>query len=118
MSYKLQIVFILASVVTFLFVILRIRKHGLNIDDAIGWIVWAIILLFFSIFPQIAFAIARQLGFMATSNLVFTFFILFLYIMVFTQSIQISKLKQNQKDLIQKLSLKQWEEQWSDKEEE
>lgn len=110
MSYKLQLVFILASVITFFFIILRIRKHGLNIDDAIGWIIWAIILMFFSIFPQIAFTIAGQLGFYATSNLVFTFFILFLYIMVFMQNIQISKLKQRQKDLIQKLSLKQWEE--------
>lgn len=117
MSYKLQIVFILASVITFFFVILRIRKHGLNIDDAIGWIIWAVILLFFSIFPQIAFALARQLGFLATSNLVFTFFILFLYIMVFTQNIQISKLKQKQKDLIQKLSLKEWEEEEADNQE-
>ena len=108
MSYKLQLVFILASVITFFFIILRIRKHGLNIDDAIGWIIWAIILLFFSIFPQIAFMIAGKLGFYAASNLVFTFFILFLYIMVFMQNIQISKLKQSQKDLIQKLSLKQW----------
>ena len=110
MSYKLQIVFILASILTFLFVILRIRRHGLNIDDAIVWILWTLILLFFSLFPIIPVSIAKELGFYATSNLVFTFFILFLYIMIFMQNIKISKLKQKQKDLIQKLSLKEWEE--------
>lgn len=108
MSFKLQFVFIVASVITFLFVILRIRKHGLNIDDALGWLLWIVLLVILSLFPQIASFISDRLGFMSASNMIFTAFILFLYIMLFIQTIQISKLKERQKELIQKLSLKDY----------
>lgn len=110
MSY-LQIVFIIASVLTIIYVIRKIRKHGLNIDDSIVWIIWAVVLLIFSIFPGIPYFLSEKLGFMSTSNFIFSLFIFFLYIMLFSQTIQISKLKEKQKDLIQKLSIKEYEEQ-------
>ena len=110
MSFKLQLVFIFASLITFLFVIKKIQKHRLNIDDAIIWILWSIGLLIISIFPQIPGWISKKLGFMSTSNFIFCVFILFLYIMLFTQTAQISKLKEKQKELIQKLSIKEYEE--------
>lgn len=110
MEIKLQMVFILASIITFIFVIKKIQKHGLNIDDAIVWILWAIFLLVISIFPQIPTWISNKLGFMSTSNFIFCLFIFFLYIMLFTQTAQISKIKEKQKELIQKLSLKEYSE--------
>ena len=110
MSFKLQLVFIFASLITFLFVIKKIQKHGLNIDDAIIWILWSIGLLIISIFPRIPGWISKELGFMSTSNFIFCVFILFLYIMLFTQTAKISKLKEKQKELIQKLSIKEYEE--------
>ena len=110
MSFKLQLVFIFASLITFLFVIKKIQKHRLNIDDAIIWILWSIGLLIISIFPQIPGCISKKLGFMSTSNFIFCVFILFLYIMLFTQTAQISKLKEKQKELIQKLSIKEYKE--------
>lgn len=108
MGIKLQIVFIIASVLTFIFVIQKIRKTGLNIDDSLGWILWSIVLLILSIFPQISYWISSQLGFMSTSNFILCLFIFFLYIMVFSQQIQISKLREKQKELIQKLSIKEY----------
>lgn len=104
----LNIVFIIASFFTFLFIILKIRKNGLNIDDSIIWILWAIVLLIISIFPILPTIISEKLGFMSTSNFVFTIFIFFLYILLFIQSIQISKLKDKQKELIQKISLREY----------
>lgn len=108
MSLKLQIVFIFASIVTFLFVILKIRKHGLSIDDGIIWILWAILLLIISIFPGIPAWISENLGFMSTSNFIFCLFIFFLYIMLFSQTAQISKLREKNKELIQKLSINEY----------
>lgn len=104
----LNVVFIIASFFTFLFIILKIRKNGLNIDDSIIWILWAIVLLIISIFPILPTIISEKLGFMSTSNFVFTIFIFFLYILLFIQSIQISKLKDKQKELIQKISLREY----------
>lgn len=107
---ELQYFFIIASVFTFLFVIKKIQKHGLDIDDAIVLILWAILLLVISIFPQIPTWISNEIGFMSTSNFIFCLFIFFLYIMLFNQNAQISKLKEKQKELIQKLSIKEYEE--------
>lgn len=107
---ELQYFFIVASICTFIFVIKKIQKHGLDIDDAIIWILWAIFLLVISIFPQIPTWISNHLGFMSTSNFIFCLFIFFLYIMLFNQNAQISKLKEKQKELIQKLSINKYEE--------
>ena len=105
---ELRYFFIIASVITFLFVIKKIQKHGVDIDDAIVWILWAILLLIISIFPQIPIWISNELGFMSPSNFIFCLFIFFLYIMLFNQNAQISKLKEKQKELIQKLSINEY----------
>lgn len=101
-----QIIFVFVSVFTFIFIILKIRKNGLNIEDSIIWLLWAIFLLVISFFPSLPTFISDKLGFMATSNFVFSLFIFFLYILLFLQSIQISKLKDKQRELIQKISIK------------
>ena len=103
-------VFIITSIFTFIFIVLKIRKNGLNIDDSIIWILWAIVLLVISIFPILPTIISEKLGFMSTSNFIFSVFIFFLYILLFVQSIQISKLKDKQKELIQKISLREYNE--------
>lgn len=103
-------VFIITSIFTFIFIVLKIRKNGLNIDDSIIWILWAIVLLVISIFPILPTIISEKLGFMSTSNFIFSVFIFFLYILLFVQSIQISKLKDKQKELIQKISLREYDE--------
>lgn len=108
MGLKLQMFFIIASILTFIFVIKKIQKHGLNIDDAIVWILWSIVLLIVSVFPSIPTWISKELGFMSTSNFIFCLFIFFLYVMLFNQTTQISKLKEKQKELIQKLSIKDY----------
>lgn len=115
MKIELQIVFISASLLTLFFVIRKIRKHKLNIDDAIIWILWAIVLLILSVFPDLAIYVAYKLGFMSTSNFIFSLFTFFLYIILFFQTIKISALKEKNKELIQKLSIKEYEEKQSAK---
>lgn len=105
----LSVVFIITSIITFIFIILKIRKNGLNINDSIIWILWAFALLILSFFPQIPMIISDTLGFMSTSNFIFSIFIFFLYILLFIQAIQISKLKEKVNDLIQKLSIQEYE---------
>ncbi len=109
MDIKLQIVFVLASLGTVVFVIRQIRKYGLNIEDTVTWIIWAVLLLLLSLFPSIAEMIANSLGFMSTSNFILSLFIFYLYISVFMQMVQISKLKEKEKELIQKISIERAE---------
>lgn len=110
MELQLQSVFIIVSILTLLFVVRKIRKHKLNIDDALIWMIWSIFLLVLSIFPQIPMAVSHWLGFMSTSNFILCLFIFFLYILFFYQTITVSVLKEKNKKLIQKLSLKEYEE--------
>lgn len=105
---EVQIVFAIASLLTFFFVIRKIVKHRLNIEDAITWILWAILLLIFGFFPQLPTYISEKLGFMSTSNFILSLFIFFTYIILFFQNIEISNLKQKNKELIQKLSIKEF----------
>lgn len=102
-------VFVVASIGTFWFVLRRIRKNNLNIEDSISWILWSLLLLLFSIFPRIPTYISSRLGFMSASNFVLTMFIFFLYLMLFAQNVKISALKEKNKDLVQKLSIRDYE---------
>ena len=102
---KLQIVFIIASLFTFIYVIRRIKKHKLNIDDSLLWIVWSVILLILSLFPNLSKVLSKFFGFESTSNFILTSFIFCIYLMVFFQNIKISELKEKNKNLVQKLSI-------------
>ena len=102
---KLQIVLILASLITFIYVISRIKKHQLNIDDSLLWIVWSLILLVLSLFPNLSHNLSKFFGFESTSNFILSAFVFCIYIMVFFQNIKISELKEKNKRLVQKLSI-------------
>lgn len=107
MEIGLQLFFIVISLLTFVYVILKIRKHKLNIDDSIIWILWALVLLIMSIFIDIPIWLSKTLGFDSTSNFIVCLFVFFSYIISFFQTIKISELKEKNKNLIHKLSLKE-----------
>ena len=54
MDLQLNLFFIIISILTIIYIIRKIRKHKLNIDDSIVWIIWSIILLILSMFPKIS----------------------------------------------------------------
>lgn len=83
MDLQLNLFFILISVLTIIYIIKKIRKHKLNIDDSIVWIIWSIILLILSIFPKISIFFAKQMGFQSTSNFILCLFVFVSYIMLF-----------------------------------
>lgn len=109
MKLELQITFIIASILTIIYIIYKIRKHKLNIEETIIWFIWAFLLILISCFPKITIVISKWLGFQATSNFVLCLFIFFLYIVSFLQMIKISQLQEKNKNLIQKLSLREKE---------
>ncbi len=105
MSDTLRIVLLVASLITGVFIIRRIRIHKLNIEDAIVWLIWSIFLLFSAIFTKEINELSKLLGFQTTNNFVFTAFIFYLYIISFFHTIKISQLKEKNKKLVQRLSI-------------
>lgn len=99
MTATLQFILIIVSIITFLFVISKIRKSQLNIQDAVIWILLCLLLIIMSIFLPFITKIAQTLGFMSTSNFVFALVNFFLLIIVFSQTVKISILNDKIKNL-------------------
>ncbi|MBP6342647.1 MAG: DUF2304 domain-containing protein [Candidatus Omnitrophica bacterium] len=81
------IAFIL-SLSIFLFIIELVRREKLTFKYAVGWMAAAALAVFFSVFNQLLFAIARFCGFELPSNFIFfallcTFVVLGLLLTVF-----------------------------------
>ena len=110
MTLTLQIVLFVISIITFLFVINKIRKSQLNIGDAVVWILLSLLLIVMSLCLPFINKIAHAFGFMSTSNFVFTMILFFLLIIVFGQSVKISILNEKVKNLNHYIALKEKDE--------
>lgn len=114
MSYYLRIMILLASIVTLIYVLKKIRKAQLRIQDSLFWIFLALIFVVMGAFPELIYMLTRLMGFQAPVNLVFLVIIFVLLIKVFLSSIKISQLENKLDTLVQEIAiaenLKQWEE--------
>lgn len=109
MTLTLQIFLVIGSILNFIFVITKIRKAQLNIQDAVSWILLSILLIFMSFGLSYISKIAHFFGFIGTSNFVFTLILFFLIIIVFGQSVKISMLNEKVKNLNHYIALKEKE---------
>ena len=104
-SFQLQLCLIFASVAVYLFVIYKIRKSNVRIDDMIIWIIGSVILLILSIFPVISDYLSEIIGFRTAANLIFTSILGFLFLMVFSLSIKLSQQHEKMKELTHKIAM-------------
>lgn len=93
MSATLKVLLIVASVVTVGWILRKIRKNKVKMEDAIFWIFFAAILLILAIFPEISYKLCQIFGIMSPSNLVFLVIIFLLAEKIFTLSIIVSQLE-------------------------
>lgn len=75
MSLALRILLMIFSVGFVYFVLKRIHKDQLRIQDSIFWILLSVLVLILAFFPQIAIGMAQQLGIISPVNFVFLVFI-------------------------------------------
>ena len=99
MSLALRILLMIFSVGFVYFVLKRIHKDQLRIQDSIFWILLSVLVLILAFFPQIAIGMA-QLGIISPVNFVFLVFIFCAFIKIFSMAAKISNLE----DKINKLS--------------
>lgn len=105
MNTLLRVVLMVSSVLVALFILLRIRKKHLNIDDAMYWLFFSLLILVLGIFPDIAEWAATLIGVDAASNFVFLVMIFLILIKLFYVCIDLSIQKQRLTRLIQRLAL-------------
>lgn len=105
MTVLLRCVLICVSILLTFYVLRRIRHSKMKIEDSIFWVMFALLLVVFSLFPRLADFISRLVGTYSTANFIFTFMIFILLVKVFFQSIKISQLERKVTELIQTLAL-------------
>ena len=109
MTTMLRVLLILVSVATMGMMIRKIRQAKVQIEDSIFWILLAMLLVVFSIFPTVADNLARLFGIYSTANFLFLFTIFLLIVKLFTMTLRISQLETRLKELVQKTALDELE---------
>lgn len=105
MSSILRVVLIVSAFCLLVFVVLNVRKSKLRIEDAVFWVLISALILLLSIFPRIASWASGLLGFQASINLVYLFFIFILLVKSFTMSRQLSEQETKLTELTQHVAL-------------
>jgi len=93
MDTTLRTLLLIASIVTAIWILRKIRKNRVKQEDALFWICFAIVLAVLGVFPKVSYLMASLLGIQAPSNFVFMAIIAILIEKIFSLSIQVSSLE-------------------------
>ena len=91
MNIGLRAWLVVAALMVFALILLTITKRKLNIKYSIVWLIWSLLLVFMSIFPETFYGITDLLGIELPVNGVFLIMIALLYGLTFFVYIMISK---------------------------
>lgn len=93
MSMVLRCVLLVAAVFSAVWIIHRIRKAKVRLEDTLFWIGMSVILLILGTFPQVSYWAASVLGIQAPSNFIFFIMICLLFEKILTMSILHSQME-------------------------
>ena len=105
MTLGLRILLIAASVLVFFYTVRRIRRAKLDIDDALFWIFFSLLLLVMSIFPIVPIYLSELIGIESPANFVFLFMIFIAFIKLFSVAVELSVQKHRLNSLVQRLAI-------------
>lgn len=94
MSTTLRVLLLFSAVFTAGWILYKIRKLKVKMEDAIFWVVFAAILCILGLFPQITYWMTDMIGIMSPANLIFLVIIFLLIEKIFTLSIIVSQLEE------------------------
>lgn len=106
MSVTLRVLLVVGAIITTIWILRKIRKTKVKMEDAIFWMCFAGILLLLAVFPEISYALTRLFGVISPANLVFLVMICILLEKVFTLSILASQLEEKVTILSAELALR------------
>ena len=109
MSTVFRVILIVVSLLTTFYILKKIRQSKLQIEYAIFWVLFAGVLILFSLFPWLVSMLTRLIGMQLPVNFIFLFFIFVLLVKMFLMTIELSTLENKVKDLTQELALEEKE---------
>lgn len=93
MSVELRVVLLIAAAFSIGWIMYRIRKSRVRLEDTLFWIITGGILCALGLFPEISYRMASLFGFQSPSNFIFLLMICLLFEKVLTISIVHSQLE-------------------------
>lgn len=106
MSVVLRIVLLIAAIFSIGWILYRIRKSKVRLEDTLFWIVTGIILGVLGLFPGISFWMSNLFGFQSPSNFIFLIMICLLFEKVLTISILYSQSEDKYVTLVAEMALR------------
>ena len=101
----LRALLVLGAVMSLAVVGRQVSKSKILVEDAVFWCVLAAILVLLALFPDPVIRLAASLGFMSASNFVYLVVIVLLLWKAFTNSAEVSRLKNKVNELAQEMAL-------------
>lgn len=99
-------IFIVLTVLCFLIYLANmVRRNKVGLKYALLWFLLGAGILIFAIFPQLGAALAALLGIGEPINLLFFIGFCLLLVIIFSQSVSISRLSEKNKRLVQEMGL-------------
>lgn len=105
MSVTLRVILIAISVMTWAWILYRIRKAQIKIEDSVFWFLFSAVLVLMGVFPRIVSEGAKMVGVQAPVNFVFLSIIFILIIKLFRMSVRISQLESKLQTFAQRYAL-------------
>lgn len=106
MSTVLRVLLLVASLLTAVWILRKIRKNRVKQEDALFWLCFAFVLAVFGIFPELSFVMAGILGIQSPANFVFLAVIAILMEKMLSLSIQVSALESKVEIMAAELALR------------
>ena len=106
MSYTLRALLFIGGIVTAAWILLRIRRSKVKVEDAVFWFCLAVLLLVLGTFTDISFWLSEMLGIQSPANCVFLLIIALLIEKIFTLSIKLSQLEDKMEVLTAEVALR------------
>lgn len=106
MSTRLRVLLLVSALLTACWIVYKIRKLKVKMEDAIFWVIFAGVLLVFGLFPQVAYWMSDLFGVLSPSNLIFLIIIFLLLEKVFSLSMLVSQLEEKVSMLASEMALR------------
>lgn len=107
LPFYLRALLVIGAVAALFVVGKQVKKQKILVEDAVFWVVVAVVFVVIAVFPDIAISLAYALGFMSASNFVYLVIIALLLWKAFANSAEISRLRTKVNELAQEIALSQ-----------
>lgn len=106
MSLALRILLLVGAVAMLWYIIKSIRQSRVQMKDALTWVLIAVLIAVFGVFPGIPMWLAWVLGIESAANMVFLLFIAILLFRIFVLSMRVSMLEDKNMTMAGEIALR------------